>query len=78
MNTKTQETNQEVITRMETGYVNNIENVDSLGESNISPEERKVIISQINKVRNRKYTTGQDLVNYISHLANQLVILQTI
>ncbi len=78
MNTKTQETNQEVITRMETGYVNNIENVDSLSESNISPEERKVIISQINKVRNRKYTTGQDLVNYISHLANQLVILQTI
>ena len=78
MNTKTQETNQEVITRMETGYVNNIENVDSLGESNISPEERKVIINQINKVRNRKFTTGKDLVNYISHLANQLVILQSV
>ena len=78
MNNKTQETNQQVIDRMEVAFVNNIENVDVLDTSVISPEERKVIINQINKVRNRKYTTGQDLVNYISHLANQLVILQTI
>tara|TARA_A100001011_G_scaffold100019_1_gene105385 strand:- start:269 stop:505 length:237 start_codon:yes stop_codon:yes gene_type:complete len=78
MNNKTQETNQQVIDRMEVAFVNNIENVDVLDTSVISPEERKVIINQINKVRNRKYTTGTDLVNYISHLADSLKLLQTV
>ena len=78
MNNKTQETNQQVIDRMEVAFVNNIENVDVLDTSVISPEERKVIINQINKVRNRKYTTGTDLVNYISYLADSLKLLQTV
>ena len=78
MNTKTQETNQQVIDRIENAYVNNIENADKVDTSVISPEERKVIISQINKVRNRKYTTGTDLVNYISYLADSLKLLQTV
>ena len=61
-----------MIERMAIGYDNNIENVK---EPVISREERKVILNKIAKVVSYKNTTGEDIVNYVSHLAEGIKLI---
>ena len=74
-NIKTGESNLDVMNRMEKGFVDNVENVNKNVVDGISKEEMKVIINNINKIRNRKYTTGKDLVNYIFALSDQIKLI---
>ena len=61
-----------MIERMATGYENNIENVKA---PLISREERKVILNKINKVVSYKNTTGNDIVEYVSHIADAIKLM---
>jgi hypothetical protein len=75
MNIKTKETNQQVIKRMENGFVNNIENEKKNVESGITKEERKLILNKINKVVSYKNTTGEDIINYVDQISTGLKML---
>lgn len=68
MNIKTNETNQEVINRMEAAFevINNPVEVDV---NAITKEERKLILTRINQIANRKNTTTQDVLNYVDQIA---------
>ena len=74
MNIKTQETNQQVIARMENGYVNNIENVE-VNNSPISYEMRKVILKKGKQIFNRKTVDSKLFMNYVDSVANSLIAL---
>ena len=79
MNIKTQETNQQVIDRMENGYVNNIENVESgVNTSVVDSEMRKVILKKGKQIFNRKTVDTKDFITYVDQVANQLIALQSV
>ena len=79
MNIKTQETNQQVIDRMENGYVNNIENVESgVNTSVIDPEMRKVILKKGKQIFNRKTVDTKSFITYVDSVANSLIALQSV
>ena len=79
MNIKTQETNQQVIDRMENGYVNNIENVESgVNTSVVDSEMRKVILKKGKQIFNRKTVDTKSFITYVDQVANQLIALQSV
>ena len=69
MNVKTNETNQDVMNRMEAAF-EVISNPVEVDVNAISKEERKLILTRINQIANRKNTTTQDVLNYIDQIAN--------
>lgn len=76
MNTKTSETNAQVIERMENGYDLMIEannNQPTVDSPIVSKEERKVILKSIAKVAGRG--TGEQLVDYINQISTGLLAL---
>ena len=76
MNTKTNETNQQVIDRMETAYVNNIENVGSVSDTNvIDGEMRKLILKRGKQIFNRTTVSTSDFLKYVDQIAAQLQLV---
>ena len=76
MNIKTNETNTQVIERMENGYDLMIEannNQPEIKQDLVSKEERKVILQSIAKRVGK--VNGEQLVEYIDILANGLAKL---
>ena len=69
MNVKTNATNQDVMNRMEAAF-EVISNPVEVDVNAITKEERKLILTRINQIANRKNTTTQDVLNYIDQIAN--------
>ncbi len=69
MNVKTNATNQDVMNRMEAAF-ELISNPVEVDVNAITKEERKLILTRINQIANRKNTTTQDVLNYIDQIAN--------
>lgn len=64
-----------IIQRMENGYQVNIENEKVNTVNGICSEERKLILNKINKFVSYKNTTGNDIVNYISQIADGIKLI---
>ena len=76
MNTKTNESNSQVIARMEQAYINNIENADSVTNSNVIDNEmRKLILKRGKQIFNRTTISTKEFLAYVDQIAGQLQLI---
>ena len=73
MNTKTNETNQQVIDRMANAF-DNIGKVDE-NTSVVDGEMRKLILKRGKQIFDRKTVTTKEFLAYVDQIANQLQLL---
>ena len=79
LNTKTNESNSQVIARMEQAFINNIENADSVTNSNVIDNEmKKLILKRGKQIFSRKTVNTKEFLTYVDQIAAQLELVQSV